>query len=421
MPKSKVRIKKTKLRKHDAPIISAVSVRRTRPVFEIDPKKIHVPDWMVGADPIFSDLYKKYLNGRISGFLTRIPLAFIKEGFYLTSKNFEYKCDAPPEQVVLEQISSIRKGARPPLHLYANKNPNCDFKFLCPDDVVICIAYKRLKFDCVPAIVFGPGKNPLPFSSLESKANVSALHLGARICGLVSAEPPTKLLSIVGKDLPTDPREAITKLSDAIRTQIARLRLFHITDSEQLHYHHMIFSALVRVQETLTAIELLVEKNLWYQALALLRVLYEIHLNFYFDWLQPETNYKYLAAAAVFDNADLSREKKLMSQELMSKGLAAAPAIEQANVAWRAVTYASTVSEKARLSKIGILYHKDIYDFLSRVTHQDFEVASLHANRFDNDLFKNIDDDFKLTYLRFMDYVVSEFVVCVESDIGVAQ
>lgn len=187
----------------------------------------------------------------------------------------------------------------------------------------------------------------------------------------------------------------------------------------QLHYHHMVFSALVRAQETLQAIEILIEKNLWFQALALLRVLYELHLNFYFDWLQPETNYKFLAAASVFNKEKISKEKGKILNEFMNKGDLSRAAEDRANAIWRPVIVASTVSEKAKLPKVGILYHKDIYDFLSQISHQNFEVASIHANRFDDEKFLVIDQDTKITYIRFMDYIVSEFIQCVDHDIGV--
>jgi len=163
---------------------------------------------------------------------------------------------------------------------------------------------------------------------------------------------------------------------------------------------------------------LLIKENLWYQALALLRVAYEIHLNFYFDWLQPETNYRFLAAAAVWDTKGISKQKRLMADELKAAGVPEEAAFERANLAWKGVGMAATVSEKARLSKTGICYHKDIYDFLSRITHQDFEVASLHANRFERDEFLTIEPDVKVTYLRFMDYIVSETLYCINQDLG---
>jgi hypothetical protein len=340
----------------------------------------------------------------------------IKEGFYLPSRDFEYVCDAPPEDVIRQMMLDIQQGSRPPLHLYANLNVNCNARFLCPDDVAACLAYKRLSISTVPALVFAPGSQSLPFSSFESKVNKLGHKRVPRICGLVSADAPSTMSTLVGPTLPSDSQSMLHVLSGSLRGLIARLRLFHVPG--KLHYHHMLFSAVIRAQETLEAIDVLIEKNLWYQALSLLRVLYEIHLNFYFDWLQPETNYKFLAAATVFDAAEVSRQKRLMVQELVAEGVASEEATENANIAWRPVTFASTVSEKARLPKVGILYHKDIYNFLSQISHQNFEVASLHANRFDDEKFKAIGDDVKKTYLRFMDLIVSEFVNCIDQDIG---
>lgn len=183
------------------------------------------------------------------------------------------------------------------------------------------------------------------------------------------------------------------------------------------HYHHMIFSALLRAKETLMAIDLLIRENLWYQALSLLRVLYEIHLNFYFDWLQPESNYRHLAAAAVFNGSMLDKQKSSTKNQLISEGLSAQAAEDQANRVWNPVKIASTVAEKAKLPKVGILYHKDIYGFLSQVSHQNFEIASLHANRFDDEKFLMVEKDLKLTYLRFMDLIVSEFAAAVSDDL----
>jgi hypothetical protein len=342
----------------------------------------------------------------------------INAGFYLPAQNFQYLCDTPPENVIQATMMEIQQGRRLVLHLYPNTNSNDTARFLCPDDVVVCIAYKRLKFQVIPAIVFGSGREPLPFSSFESRVSTSTPKHDVRICGLISASIPSKMASILGETLPCEPVEGVNKLRNALHRVIARLRLFHVPCSGQLHYHHMIFSALIRAQETLQAIEKLIEDDLWYQALALLRVLYEIHLNFYFDWLQPETNYRFLAAAAVLNAAGVSKQKRLLSAELKSEGYSSQAAEDQANRVWKPVTLAATVSEKARLPKVGILYHKDIYNFLSQISHQNFEVASLHANRFDDDAFLAIDEDLKTTYLRFMDYIVSELVQCVDQDIG---
>ena len=115
----------------------------------------------------------------------------------------------------------------------------------------------------------------------------------------------------------------------------------------------------------------------------------------------------------------ISKEKGKILNEFMNKGDLSRAAEDRANAIWRPVIVASTVSEKAKLPKVGILYHKDIYDFLSQISHQNFEVASIHANRFDDEKFLVIDQDTKITYIRFMDYIVSEFIQCVDHDIGV--
>ncbi|MCS0613770.1 hypothetical protein NX783_13560 [Massilia kyonggiensis] len=418
MPKSKKR-DKTKERRSRAIQLTATTVRRTPKTVEIPIDKTHTPEWMAEPDPLFEGLYLKYLRGRIPGFLTRVPMDCIRPGFYVANRNFEYVCDRPPEDVIYGQMCSIRNGARPPLHLYTNPNPNDNVRFLCPDEVAVYLAYQKLKIRSAPAIVFGRGKQPLPFSALEAKVVSAAAEAGPRVCSLVSTRTPEKLHSFFGLKLPDDPFEVIGRLSKELENRIARLRLFHSPEVEKLHYHHMVFSAMVRAQETLRGIEILIRQDLWYQALALLRVLYEIHLNFYFDWLQPETNYRFLAGAAVFSD-NLGQQKRSTAEELIAKGMHPTKAETHSNIIWRPVVLAGTVSEKARLPKVAIAYHKDIYSFLSRISHQDFEVASLHANRFENETFLKIEDDVKTTYLRFMDFIMSEFCICIEEDIGVA-
>ncbi len=334
------------------------------------------------------------------------------------SKNMEYRCDNPPLGIIDERMLDIRKGARPTLHLCSNPIPNHDKRFLCPDDVVSCIAYRKLGIKSVPAVVFSPGKKSLPESSLEVRVTLSAPNLGPRVCGLISAEKPEKLQSHFGTSAFVDVDSELSKLMTALANLVVRLRQFHVTEPNQLHYHHMVFSAIVRTQETLRAIELLIKGNLWHQALAMLRLLYEILLNFFFDWLQPETNYRFLAASSVLGSAGVVKARSNMSKELIAQGISQASAEEQSKIVWKPVTIASTVAEKAKLPKVGILYHKEIYSFLSQVAHQDFEVASLHANRFDDETFLTINNDLKVTFFHFMDLVVSEFVFCLDRDIG---
>lgn len=409
--------KKTKI------LLNALTVRRSKEeqLVTISIEDLHIPDWMHSAeDPIFQGLYRKFVTGKIAAYTTRFPINLIKPGFYLVKNNYEYCCDSPPEPLVDEFKQGIRGGDRPPLHLYPNPNPNTQktFPFLCPDDVLIYRAYKELGISCVPTIVLSVGSYDLPYSVMEVRAQKGLEILEPRIQRLISAKKATKLPTLTGKDLPNEPAEILTVLVHNLEKTITRIRQFHLSTPAEIHYHHMVFSAALRMKETLVAIEILIEKNLWYQALSLLRVLYEIHLNYYFDWLQPQTNYKFLAAAAAMDSATINRLKQRTSLELMAKGINKNLAERGANMVWRPVTYASTISEKSKLPMIGIIYHANIYQFLSQVSHQDFEVASLHANRFDNELFSTVEDDAKITYLRFMDLIVSEFFYCINEDIG---
>jgi hypothetical protein len=231
MPKSKKRNK----RQSKPNRLNTITIRRSKETFLIDSRKVFIPEWMTEPDPIFESLYVKYLRGQISGFLTRMPTDMIKEGFYLPSRNLEYLCDAPPDEVVREHMLTIQQGARPTLHLYPNSNPNDNIRFLCPDDVASCIAYKRLNFGSVPAIVFSPGHQSLPFSSFKSKVSASAIGQGVRIYGLISVDAPSALPTIFGETLPSNPVDGLKMLSNELHKVVARLRLFHASCSGQLH------------------------------------------------------------------------------------------------------------------------------------------------------------------------------------------
>ncbi|MCA1326218.1 DUF5677 domain-containing protein [Herbaspirillum sp. alder98] len=427
MPKSKHRIKrrangsiktkKTSLRTHP---LNASNIVRRRESFSVLSSEIHVPEWMAENDEIFGSLYKRYLLGKIPGYATRMPMELVREGFYIPARGFEYICDRPPEDIILGRIRQLRLGARPPLHLYRNVNPSDFVRFLCPDDVVTCLAYRRLKFDAVPCIVFAPGNEPLPFSAFETKAKIASSAHYIEMTRVIAPPLPELLESSFGLTLPSVPLDVMKKLDEKLSVVMSRLKSFHSKHETEMHYHHMLFSALIRVKETLDAVSLLVQNNLWYQALALLRVLYEIHLNFCFDWLQPETNYKYLAAAAVFTHSDIAKHRLTAAQHYVAEGMGEKLAEERAYSAWKPVSFAASVVEKAKLSKVGVHYHESIYDFLSQVSHQNFEIASLHANRFDDETFSAVKEDVKETYLRFADLIVTEFLTYVDSDIGVA-
>lgn len=295
--------------------LNALNVRRSREseFVPIKLEDIHIPEWMHSAgDPIFQRLYAKFVTGKISAYLTRFPMDLIQPGFYLIKNNYEHCLDSPPKSLIAEFMQQIRGGERPSLHLYPNPNPNTreEFPFLCPDDVLYYEAYKALKISCVPATILSIGNYDLPYSVMEARSQKGLEIIEPRIQRLISAKKPSTLATLIGNEISKNPSETLTILIKKLEYTITRIRQFHISTPAEIHYHQMIFSATLRMKETLEAIEILVKNNLWYQALALLRVLYEIHLNYFFDWLQPQTNYKFLAAAAAMDTATINRLKK---------------------------------------------------------------------------------------------------------------
>lgn len=198
MPISKSKRKKAgtakRNSKRSANPLTVVSIARERKSVLVKLDEIHKSDWMVETDPIYLGLYEKYTKGNISGFLTRVSIEDVLEGFYVASRDFEYVCDQPPEVVVAAEEHQIRLGARPPLFLYRNVKAELPGKFLCPDEVVLVKAYRRLKLKTVPAIVLSVGNEPLRYSSFETRATKAHLKYGPKIIKIIPPAPRTSLL-----------------------------------------------------------------------------------------------------------------------------------------------------------------------------------------------------------------------------------
>jgi hypothetical protein len=76
------------------------------------------------------------------------------------------------------------------------------------------------------------------------------------------------------------------------------------------------------------------------------------------------------------------------------------------------------VRQKAQLSPLGDVFYQDVYSFLSRVAHQDFETVANYAHTLERSKRPEFDDDTLLTLLRFADLIVAKVVTRILDDVG---
>jgi hypothetical protein len=236
----------------------------------------------VEHDPIFHDKYTKYLTGKIKIFATRMCLNRIKPGFYRSTPNgLNYICDKVSDDDIQYVMDLIRLGDRPALHIYHNVNSNDEIEFLCPDDVAPYHAYQRLGIHSAPVLVLGSSslldESAIAIRGFKCTYNPYTPHIDSIV------EKEHRLVpSLLGADKPGH-EECFDKLMSAVNGTKERLKQFHKGGLVDHHYHHTLYSVLLRAQETLRSMELLFENGLFLNAATLVRTLYELTLTFYVD------------------------------------------------------------------------------------------------------------------------------------------
>lgn len=108
------------------------------------------------------------------------------------------------------------------------------------------------------------------------------------ICSTMPLPEKCEYYSLLGKKEFSDNDSKFEHLQSTIDVLTGRLKNFHGAYSACIHYHQTLFSVLYRLSEIIQAIRLLIKNSFYYQAVALLRSVYEISLDFYVDWLAPE-------------------------------------------------------------------------------------------------------------------------------------
>jgi hypothetical protein len=198
---------------------------------------------------------------------------------------------------------------------------------------------------------------------------------------------------------------------------IDRLRASH-QESEELeviHYHDSVFSALVRAQEHVQAISMLVNARLWSPIPNLQRSLYELSLTYYVDWLAPEQTYFDMSVAASLDSAGLKLLEESLVKDYREHGNPQR-AKTLAKRTLKLVRWVEKVSNKASFAPIGIALHEKFYSQLSSTAHQDFAQTAQHANRFRNPTFEYFDERYQNSLADFLSVVIGSIFSMADSD-----
>lgn len=398
----------------------SLSLRRDPKVrfFRLDELKL--PDPPGRHDPIFHKRYVAYLEGKLSAFATRLSLARVREGFYeyVRPVGFEYRCDQPPDQAVDETRRMIRQGYRPELFVYRNVNGGDTADYVCPDDVAVHRAYRTLGIAKVPAIILG-NRQGLEESAIELRTyRLSQDQAPSHIHGFHPL-PRKSVPAFVPDTSAESLASGIDRLLREVAAAKGRVKSFHTTGGLGLHYHHTLYSILYRMDEALRAIQMLVGNGMSYQAVPVLRAMYESAVNFYLDWLHPHVIHRFLSLSAAMSAAEL---KVFIEGEPAADG--AGRGVNDPRVSAslkRTFALVRNVRAKADMSPLGGVFYEKLYGFLSEIVHQDFQTVAAFAHTLDVEAPAELEQETISWLLRCVDIIVATVVVCISEDVGPGQ
>lgn len=395
-----------------------LKVVRSLPTILIPVGKIKVREGLP-EDEIFMAKYGAFLTGKTPIYNTRTSLSTIRRGFWKPSdKGFELLGDAPITEEVEQAKEMIRLGGRPALHLYENPNKEDLTRYVCADDTPVHAAYEALGITVVPTVLMG---NPRDME--ESCISVRSLRKAEKDwIALVDGVVPTVhnlVPSLLGLE-PPPLRGSLTFLIEEIQTTKETLRKFHKPGAVKLHYHHTLYSVLLRAEETVASILQIAENGRVLIAAGLLRPLYELTLTFYVDWLSPGHIYRYLQLASVMTEREWQAQCDDEVRGLVARGASALDAKKIRDAHMRAYRLCSVVAEKARLFPFGESFHQDIYSFLSDIMHHDFSMNARYTHTLDHGDEAVYVEDASASLIHLADILVAAIVSRIRSDIGIA-
>lgn len=392
------------------------SLVRSLPTEMIPLDQLKVPEGRE-TDPIFLSKYTAFLRGKVPIHETRISLARIQRGFWrIEDGDWKIVIDPTPADAVAYTVDLIRMGSRPVLHLYESPNPNASKQFVCTDDTTVHAAYEQLGLEVVPAALMAR-----PTGLEESCLSIRCFPRGRKqsvplLEGVVPAQPEL-VPSVLGINKPSH-AECFEALLGSLRDTKAALKTFHKAGAKTLHYHHTLYSVLLRAEDCIESIKLLTSEAKPLTAAGLLRSLYELALMFYVDWIAPGQTYRYLQMASAVSE----KEWEARCEEWRKADIAAGASLTEAknikDAHMRSFRLGCIVGERARIFPLGESFQRDIYSFLSDVIHHDFSMTARYAFTLDHGDEAVYYEDAIQTTVHVADLLTAAIVSRIKSDIG---
>ena len=389
---------------------------RAFPTRQIPVDQINVPEGNP-VDEIFLAKYKAFLLGKTSIHETRLSLSQIRRGFWKKIENqWMLMTDPLVAEHVEEAVRMICLGSRPVLHLYENPNPDDSTRFVCADDMVTHLAYERVGIKCVPVVLMAK-----PRDLEESCISIRNYPRGRRqrialIDGFVPVAS-SLVPSVLGLSKP-DLNESFRLLLTSLAISKQALKTFHKPGSTTLHYHHTLYSVLLRAEDCVESMRILVEAGKPLAAAGLLRSLHELALVFYVDWLAPGQTYRYLQIASVMKETEWLESCEQGVREDVANGATPIEAKNVRDAQMRGFRLGSVVGDRARLFPLGEAFQRDIYSFLSDVIHHDFSMTARYAFTLDHGDEAVYHEDSTRTIVHVSDVLVGAIVSRIQDDIG---
>lgn len=369
-------------------------------------------------DEIFLKKYIDFLTGKSNIYITRISLSRIKPGFYKRHNNkWQHIIDDVNKEHLAMMIRDIRCGNRPSLHLYKNLNKKCSFDFVCPDDVVVYEAYKTLGINKVPSILLG-SKQGLEESAFVQKRFADIGNDSTYLIYSTIYVNQKTYSSLLGSNTNISTLDGIAQLEEYFKQLKLDLQKFHEACSSEIHYHEIMYSFLIRIEEMLKSIKILVTDGLIFQATCILRSLYELSLNFYVSWLSPYDMTHMLQISSIFSELEWTKICESRYREQLSNNLSQefADAIKKTKL--YQYNFVNKVIEKARLSPLGEIFYLETYTFLSDIVHHDFSMSARYKSALEHGDEVIYDADILTSILRLTEISASIVYTRIKDDIG---
>ncbi|MDN5054998.1 DUF5677 domain-containing protein [Aliarcobacter butzleri] len=378
--------------------------------FMIDITKI-INNKIIEEDIIFTNKYKKFLESKSNGYITRMSLSRIKLGFYKRkAKGWKFIIDKVSDHDIETCIISIKGGARPLLYLYINPNQQCNYEYICADDIAVYRAYKKLKINKVPVIILGSIKELEETAFLIKSFHGNKDIINQFIFG-------TKIINkksfpiLLGLNKDEDISLKLKKLYNYMNELKENYRKFHLSNQDEIHYHNIIFSIIIRALEFIESIEILLKQDFYLPAISIARSLYELTLTFYISWLCPSL----LPIIQLSSSVTQKEWKELWSLDGNYSDNYKKEFIDAMNFQYNLV---DSVIEKAKISPFGEQYYKQVYSFFSKIVHHDFSVTARYKNALlygDEEVYT---DDIKESLIITIDSCIALIYFRISDEIG---